>query len=39
MNAVGGNKQQKGQGSGSNKKDRYRIPEPLIIELFQRLLE
>ena len=39
MCAVGGNKQQKGQGSGSNKKDRYRIPEPLIIELFQHLLE
>ena len=33
MNAVGGNAKQKGQGSGSNKKDRYKIPEKLIIEL------
>tara|TARA_B110000046_G_scaffold137563_1_gene143893 strand:+ start:1131 stop:1763 length:633 start_codon:yes stop_codon:yes gene_type:complete len=34
-NAVGGNKSQKGQGGGNNKKDRYRIPKQLINELFQ----
>ena len=34
LNAIGGTKKQKGQGGGSNKKSRYRIPEPLISGLF-----
>ena len=35
LNAIGGTKKQKGQGGGSNKKSRYRIPEPLISGLFE----
>ena len=35
LNAVGGNGKQKGQGSGNAKKDRYKIPEPLIFQLLQ----
>ena len=33
INAVGGNGKQKGQGSGSDKRDRYKIPASLIEEL------
>ena len=33
LNAVGGTKSQKGQGSGSNRNARYKIPAPLIQEL------
>jgi len=36
-NAVGGNNSQKGQGSGSNKRDRYKIPKPLLNELFKSI--
>ena len=37
-NAVGGSATQKGQGSGSNKKDRYKIPSQLLTQLFKNLL-
>ena len=33
INAVGGNGKQKGQGSGSNKRERYRIPASLVRDL------
>ena len=36
-NAVGGNDSQKGQGSGSNKKDRYKIPTSLLEKLFKSI--
>ena len=34
LNACGGNLNQKGQGSGSNKNDRYKIPKVLLTDLF-----
>jgi hypothetical protein len=37
MNAVGGNLTQKGQGSGLNKKGRYKIPTSLLNDLFTSL--
>ena len=37
VNACGGSLQQKGQGSGSNKTERYKIPVPLLIDLFSEL--
>ena len=37
-NAVGGNKTQKGQGSGSNKKERYKIPISLLNDLFKLII-
>jgi hypothetical protein len=36
-NSVGGTKTQKGQGSGSCKKDRYKIPIELLKELFKNI--
>lgn len=37
-NTVGGSLTQKGQGSGSNKKDRYKIPTLLLQALFKNVL-
>lgn len=38
INCVGGNKTQKGQGSGSNRSDRYRIPALLVQELLSPII-
>lgn len=39
MSAVGGNLTQKGQGSGMNKKGRYKIPTPLLRDLFKGFIK
>jgi len=38
INAVGGNNKQKGQGSGSDKRDRYKIPASLVEDLLSPLI-
>ena len=38
MSAIGGNTKQKGQGSGADKRDRYKIPELLLHDLFVCIL-